>query len=221
LLYGEQRGQCVWVDDDANAAALAEYWFGAGRGADPVVYLTISTGIGGGIVLGGELYRGASGNAGELGHMIVQTGGRCCGCGGRGCLEAYCSGTNIAARAREALQQEPGSALGALGRSPRAEDVVALAGAGDALAARLWDETMDYLASGVLSVIHAFEPQCVVLGGGVTRAGRQLFDPLESRVRALGMPRLVRGVRILPSKLGDDVGILGAAAVALSRAGSG
>jgi glucokinase len=208
----------TWVDNDANAAALAEYWVGAGRECDPMVYLTISTGIGGGVIIGGELYRGASGNAGELGHMIVQTGDRSCGCGGRGCLEAYCSGTSIAARAVEALGRDgSGSALAMLGRPPRAEDVVTLAAEGDALATRLWNETLDYLAAGVVNVIHVFEPRCIVIGGGVTRAGRQLFDPLEERVRALAMPRLVANVCILPAALGDDVGILGAAAVALSR----
>lgn len=215
-LLAEQLGLPVWVDNDANAAALAEYWTGAGCGADPMIYLTISTGIGGGVILGGELYRGASGNAGELGHMIVQASGRHCGCGGRGCLEAYCSGTSIAARAQEAVEHGSRSALARLGHPPRAEDVVALAG-GDDLAARLWSETLDYLAAGVVTIVHAFEPRCIVLGGGVTRAGSQLFEPLEERVRALAMPRLMANVRILPAALGDNVGILGAAAVAFSR----
>ena len=213
----------AWLENDANAAALAEYTYGAGRGADPLVYLTISTGIGAGIVIGGALYRGATGNAGELGHLIVCAGGRPCGCGGRGCVEAYCSGSSIAARAHAALEQPDGasSALSALGALPRAEDVVALARAGDLLARALWDETVELLAAGLVNAIHAFEPRRVVLGGGVTRAGDDLLVPLRQRVYALGMQRLVDGVEIVKAACGDQVGLLGAAAVAFAAAGGG
>lgn len=216
-LLERELGLPVWIDNDANAAALAEYWLGAGCGCDPMIYLTISTGVGGGVILGGEVYRGATGNAGELGHMIVQTGGRRCNCGSRGCLEAYCSGTSIATQAREALSRAPESALGRLGYPPRAEDVIALAKQGDVLADQLWNETLDFLAAGVVSALHAFEPRAIVLGGGVTRAGQDLFAPLQERVDALAMPRLAASAKIVCAELGDDVGILGAAAVALSR----
>jgi glucokinase len=216
LLWAE-FGLPVWIDNDANAAALAERWLGAGRGCDPMIYMTISTGIGGGIVAKGELYRGATGNAGELGHIVVRAGGRPCKCGGRGCLEAYCSGPSIAARAQEALTRVPNSRLAQLGRPPRAEDVVGLARAGDMLATELWRETIELLSAGLVSVVNAFEPQVIVLGGGVTRIGEALFAPLRQTVCANAMRRPGEPARIVPAALGDEVGILGAAAVARSR----
>lgn len=217
----EALGLPAFVENDANAAALAEYWYGAGRGFDPLVYFTVSTGIGAGVIIRGEIYEGATGNAAELGHTVVRVGGRPCRCGGRGCLEAYCSGTSIAERAREALargdEQALASGLGSLGRPPRAEDVVALARAGDPLARSLWEETVDVLAAGVVNAIHAFNPRRVVLGGGVTRAGEDLFRPLRARVQRLGMRALVAGVEVVPAQLGDLVGVLGAGAVAFLR----
>lgn len=212
-------GLPAYVDNDANAAALAEYTYGAGAGADPLVYFTVSTGVGGGIVIGGQVYHGASGNAGELGHCIVRAGGRRCGCGGRGCLEAYCSGSSIAARAREAIAsgEGRGSALAMLGRAPRAEDVAALSMEGDPLAVALWNETIALLAAGVVNAIHSFEPRRIVLGGGVTRAGDALFGPLRHAVRELAMARLADGVEVVPALLGARVGLLGAAAVAFAR----
>jgi glucokinase len=183
--------------------------------------MTLSTGIGGGIVSGGRLYRGASGNAGELGHLVVCAGGRACKCGGRGCLETYCSGSNIAERAVEAMARDGAAGkkteLASLGRDPRAEDVIAAAVRGDSLATPLWHETLDLLAAGLVSVVHAFEPRRIVLGGGLTRAGDTLFIPLVEKVRASTMAHFRAGIDIVPAALGDQVGVLGAAAVALAR----
>lgn len=208
----------VALDNDANAAALAEFRFGAGRGTRHMVYLTISTGIGSGLILNGELYRGKRGNAGELGHLQVKYDGQPCKCGGRGCLEVYASGTNIARRARERAAQHPESLLA---RSVvnladiTAETVLAALHAGDPVAWEVWDETLDLLACGVASILNAFDPERIVIGGGITNFGDLLFVPLRERALRRAMPALAAGVEILAAELAEHVGVLGAAAVAL------
>lgn len=212
-----ELGRPTFLDNDANAAALGEHRFGAGRGTAHMVYLTISTGVGGGLILDGRLYHGANGNAGELGHVSVQVvGGRRCHCGAIGCLEAYCSGTNIAARFREALEA---GATSALTEDITAEWVADAARGGDVLARRIWDETMVLLGGGITSIIHAFNPELVVLGGGVTRSGDLLFEPVGRVVAERTMPWLLEPVRIVPAELGELTGVLGAVAVALERIG--
>lgn len=212
----EALGLPVALDNDANAAALAEFRFGAGRGTRHMVYLTISTGIGGGLILDGELYRGKRGNAGELGHLQVRYDGPPCNCGGCGCLESYASGTNIARRARERAAQHPESLLARPAPADlSAETVLAALRAGDAVAWDLWEETLDILAAGVASMVNAFDPERVVIGGGITNFGDLLFPPLRERVGHRAMPALADGVEILPAELGEHVGVLGAAAVAL------
>src|SRR5213075_2459825 len=147
------------------AAAAAEHRYGAGTGARNMVYLTISTGVGGGVVADGRLYRGA-GNGAELGHVTVDWHGRRCrGCGRLGCLEAYVSGTSIAERAREAIESQNGSSSLAALDGPTAQDVAAAARAGDELACRVWDETVAALACGLTSIVNVFEPELVVVGG--------------------------------------------------------
>lgn len=207
----------AYLDNDANAAALGEHRFGAGRGTANMVYLTVSTGVGGGVIAGGRLLRGENGNAAELGHLTVDAHGRRCQCGSIGCLEAYASGTNIAVRAREALSAS--AAPSRLRTVPSADltaaEVSAAAEAGDALAARVWSETTTLLGAGIASMIHAFNPALVVLGGGVTIAGDLLLDPVRRAVAERTMPWLHEVVRIVPAELGDRAGILGAVAVAL------
>lgn len=208
-------GLPVALDNDANAAALAEFHFGAGHGTHQMVYLTISTGIGGGLILNGELYRGKHGNAGELGHIQVRADGDLCNCGGRGCLEAYASGTNIARRARQLAAQHPESLLARTApQDITAQTVLAALQAGDTVTRQLWDDTLDLLAAGVASVINAFDPERVVIGGGITNFGDLLFPPLRERVAGRAMPALAAGVDICPAALAEHVGILGAAAVA-------
>ncbi|MGE5676360.1 MAG: ROK family protein, partial [Mycobacterium leprae] len=178
----------VYLDNDANAAALGEFRFGAGRGVQNLVYLTVSTGIGGGIIIGGQLYQGENGNAGELGHMSVSYNGRACNCGGRGCLEAYCSGTSIATRAREAVAADDSySLLLKLAGTPEritAETLAAALDQYDPMAMQVWAETIEILGAGIASVINVFNPQRVVLGGGITNFGDKLFVPL--RQQAMG-----------------------------------
>jgi glucokinase len=209
-------GRPAALDNDGTAAAEAEYRFGAGVGTTHMVYLTLSTGVGGGAVLDGRVYRGVTGNGTELGHVLVERNGRACrGCGGRGCLEAYVSGTSIAERAREAVDDT--SSLSTVERITAA-DVAAHAAAGDALAALVWRETVDALACGLVSIVNMVEPELVVLGGGVTRAGDDaLIAPVRTAVRASAMTPGGKAVRVERAALGDQVGVVGAAAVAMRR----
>jgi glucokinase len=194
------------LDNDATACAAGEHRYGAGRGARNMVYLTISTGVGGGVVIDGRLHRGRSGNGGELGHVTVDWRGReCRGCGRRGCLEAYASGTSIAERAQEAGINDATAA-----------EVAAAARAGDPIATKVWEETCEALACGITSIANLFEPQIVVLGGGVVRTGEQLLAP----VRALVVDQVCGPrVDVVQTALGDAVGVVGAAAIAYERLG--
>jgi glucokinase len=202
------------LENDANAAGLGEYRYGAGRGARSIVYLTVSTGIGGGIILDGKIWHGLKDAAGEVGHMTVCPDGPLCGCGNRGCLEAMSSGPNIARRAREAMNSGRKTRLSEIPNFTSA-DVAQLAEDGDPVAREVWDESVCYLGIGVAAVITILAPERVVIGGGVTRAGNVLFQPLRGQVRQRVKLVPVDSVPILPATLGPDVGILGAAAVAL------
>jgi glucokinase len=202
------------LENDANAAALGEFRYGAGRGARSIVYLTVSTGIGGGIILEGKIWHGLKDAAGEIGHMTVCPDGPLCGCGNRGCLEAMASGTSIARRAREAVAAGRQTGLSEIPALTSA-DVVRLAQVGDVVAREVWDEAVMYLGIGVAAVITILAPERVVIGGGVTKAGDYLFQPLREEVRRRVKLVPVESIPILPAALGPDVGILGAAAVAL------
>ena len=203
-LAAEAFGRPAVLDNDATAAAAGEHRYGAGRGTRTMVYLTISTGVGGGVVLDGVVQRGRSGNGGELGHVTVDWHGRRCrGCGRRGCLEAYCSGTSIAERAVEAGME-----------GVTAADVAEAARAGNEVASRVWDETCEALACGITSIANLFEPELVVLGGGVLRTGDQLLAPVREQVAAQVMGP---AVSIVAASSGDAVGVVGAATVAYER----
>jgi glucokinase len=206
------------VDNDATACAIAEWWFGAGRERDVrhLVYLTISTGVGGGLVLDGRVYRGAAGNAGELGHLTIDYQGRQCGCGRRGCLEAYASGPQIAARARERLADGRESSLAAL-PDITARDVAAAAAAGDPLASEVWDETTAMLGSAIANILDIFNPELVVLGGGVTRAGDQLLAPVREAGLRQAMAPARNAADIVLAGLGEELGVISAATVAFER----
>ena len=204
------------LENDANAAALGEFRYGAGRGARSLVYFTVSTGIGGGIILDGKVWHGLKDAAGEVGHMTVCPDGPVCGCGNRGCLEAMASGPSIARRAREAVAAGRPTRLREISK-PTSADVVCLAQAGDVVAREVWDEAVRYLGIGVAAAITILAPERIVLGGGVTKAGDFLFEPLRAEVRRRVKLVPVESVSILPAALGPDVGILGAAAVAMGE----
>jgi glucokinase len=199
------------LDNDANAAALGECQYGAGRGLRNIVYITISTGIGGGLIVKGELLHGVCDGAGEVGHTTVLTDGPLCGCGARGCMEALCSGTSIARRAREGLARGANSSLASIAQSGvTAQKVFEAAQNGDAFANVIWNETIHYLAIGIGNIFNTLAPEAVILGGGVSTAGEQLFAPLrlevQSRVKMLPADK----INILQAALGGDSAIYGA-----------
>ncbi|MGH7699546.1 MAG: ROK family protein [Gemmatimonadales bacterium] len=209
------------LDNDANCAILGEWWRGAARGADVVVGLTIGTGIGGGIVLGGRIFHGASDVAGEIGHMTIDSTGRRCKCGNYGCLEAYASGPAIAARAVEGLQSGVDTTLaqyvdGDLSRVT-AQVVYEAAHDGDAWALEVVHDTAKFLGAGVASLVNIFNPAVVVICGGVTLAGDRLFVPLRSEVKRRAFKPAVDACRIVPGELAGTAGVYGAAAAFMQR----
>ncbi len=210
-----------FIDNDANCAILAEQWLGAARGARCVVGMTIGTGIGGGIVLDGRLHRGVADAAGEIGHMTIVLDGRPCGCGNHGCLEAYASGSAIARRAAEALQ-EPGrrSALAGFGAAPTAQDVFAAARAGDPLAGDIVRETATYLGVGLASLLNVFNPDVVVIVGGVTGAADLFFPALREEIARRAFAPAVAACEIRAGELDGKAGLIGAARVAFERLGT-
>jgi glucokinase len=209
-------GRPAFLENDATAAVLGEYRFGPWRGVVHMLYLTVSTGIGGGLILGGQVYRGAAGNGGEFGHVIIDWNGRLCGCGQRGCIEAYASGSSIARRAVEALASgEPSSMRGPA--AVTAETVSTHAGRGDPVARRVWDETTAALGRAVAVMINVVEPQLVVLGGGVTRAGDALLLPVRRAALSQAMRPAAAAARLELTAHGDSVGVVGAGTAAFSR----
>ena len=217
----ERFGVPAVVDNDANAAALGEQRFGAGRGRAHIFYITASTGIGAGLVLDGKIYRGADCGAGEFGHIIVARSGPKCNCGGRGCLEALASGTAIAKRARREIRRAPDSLLGRMrsekGEDLSAKDVFAAARRGDAIANTIVRDAAEYLGIGIVSAIHMLNPEIVIIGGGLARAGRLLFEPVRRTVAERAQKHLAENVNIVPAKLGGKAGIYGSLADALDR----
>ncbi len=221
-LVGRALGMDAELDNDANCATLGEWWVGAARGARHVVGMTIGTGIGGGLVLNGRLYHGASDVAGEIGHATIDPTGRRCACGNYGCLEAYASGPAIAERAREAMASGEESALLALaGGDPlaiTAATVYDAADAGDTLARVVVRETAGFLGAAVANLLNVFNPEVVVVAGGVTRAGDALFEPLRAEVKRRAFRPAVEAARIVPGTLPGTAGVVGAIAVFRSRA---
>jgi glucokinase len=204
------------LENDATAAAWGEFRFGAAYGSQSMIYLTVSTGIGGGAVFDRRLHRGAAGNGGEFGHVLVRSGGRRCVCGRRGCLEAYASGTSIAARAVEQIAAGATSVLTGFA-SVTAADVAAAAAVGDPVARAVWSETTELLGSAITDLVNAFEPEMVVLGGGVTGAGSALLEPVAEIVLRDAMPPAAAAVRFAIAASGESVGVVGAGAIALDR----
>ena len=210
----ELTGLDAALDNDANCAILGETWKGAARGGRIVIGVTIGTGIGGGIVVGGKLYHGASDVAGEFGHMTIDSTGRRCGCGNYGCLEAYASGPAIARRAIEAVEAGTESQLaqhaGGNLEGVTAETVFRAAEAGDELAVEVVRETARFLGIGIANLINVLNPETVVVCGGVTRAGDTLLNPLRTEVRKRAFKPAVDACRIVPGELKDTAGVMGA-----------
>src|SRR5436190_6676827 len=207
----------VNLDNDANCATVGEWWLGAARGGTNVVGITIGTGIGGGLILNGELYHGSSDVAGEIGHTTIDVNGRHCKCGNYGCLEAYASGPAIATRAREALVREDTASLlpslvdGVLDNIT-AELVYDAAQRGDGLANEIVRDTARYLGAGIATLLNVINPDVVVIAGGVTAAGEALFGPLRTEVRRRAFKPAVEAARIVPAELPGTAGVVGAVA---------
>jgi len=217
-LMHERTGLPFFLGNDANVAALGEFDYGAGRGFRHLIYITVSTGIGGGVIVDGHLLEGQKGAAGEVGHMVMEQDGPLCG---HGCLEALASGTAIARQAREALASGRESAIGSLAGADdiTAEVVAGAAKEGDGLGVELIRAAGRRLGHGMINLVHVFNPQVVVIGGGVTNAGELLLEPMRETVSAGLMSVFKEDLAILLPGLGADAGLYGA--VALARRGAG
>ena len=222
-VMAERIGLPTFVDNDANVALLAEHRHGAARGERVALMLTLGTGVGGAILAGGELYRGAQGAAGEFGHMIVLPDGPDCGpgCPSRGCLEALVSGSALAREARAAARREPDSGLGralAGGREIAGPLVTELAYDGDAAARGVLTRLGEWLGLGLASLVNIFNPDVVVIGGGVIGAGELVLEPARGVLarRALALPGAHAVIR--PARFGAEAGMLGAAVLARDQA---
>lgn len=213
----EKLGLEAELDNDANAATLGEWWQGAARGFDHVLGVTIGTGIGGGIVLAGEVYHGASDVAAEFGHMTIDSAGRKCGCGNHGCLEAYASGPAIAARAVEGIEAGATSIMLEMVHGDlkliTAEKVFEAIIAGDRYANEVMLETAKLLGVGLANLINILNPGIVVLSGGVARAGDHLLVPLRKEIEQRAFAKASESCRVCIGELGDMAGVIGAAAI--------
>jgi glucokinase len=226
-LMAERVGLPVFVDNDANAAMLAEHRYGAARGASDAALLTIGTGIGGGLVLGGRLYRGSRGFGAELGHMVVDMDGPPCqgDCPGRGCLEAVASGNAIGREGVEAARRSPDSRLGKAlseGHEITGALVTELGHDGDPAAREVLELVGRRLGAGITNIVNVFNPEVVVVGGGALAAGDLMLEPARAVVAERALPPARRDVRIVPAHFGAESGMLGAAVLALDGgAGAG
>jgi glucokinase len=211
-------GLPAWLENDANAAALAEHRLGAGKGAQQMILVTIGTGLGGGLILDGKLYHGASGGAGEIGHMLVEPRGRVCGCGRRGCLEAMASGSALDEEARRIAATEPRGRLAGIAAQEQAEPdariLDAAAEAGDPTAREAIERAGAYLGAGLTNLVNVFNPEVIVIGGSVRKSALYLQTAIEVMQRE-AFPQHRGDVRVVEAALGDEAPAIGAALLAL------
>ena len=217
----ERLGIKTWLINDTNAAALAEHYLGVGQGVNNLIYLTLGTGIGGAIILDNKLYKGASGSAGEIGHMTIDVNGLRCKCGNIGCWETLASGTAVAREAIARIRNGEGSSLTEMvaGRIENitAEKVAMAASEGDSLALGVINKVATYLGVGLVNLVNIFNPEVIVVGGGMAKMGDLLLDPARQVVTDRAFPVAAKAVRIVTTQLGDDAGMLGAALFAFSK----
>jgi glucokinase len=210
-----ELGIPVFIENDANAAALGEQWRGAGSGIQSMIFLTLGTGVGGGIILGGKIWHGADGMAGEVGHMTISPDGRRCGCGNTGCLEMYASSRGIVMTFGEIGSQQ--DAAVPLRTGITSEQVYQSARSGDPIAVRVMRDMGRSLGIGIANLINIFNPEMVVIGGGVRDAWDLFIDATRDEIRKRAFEYPAERTKIVPSVLGDDAGMVGAAAVALQK----
>ena len=214
-----QLGLPVFVTNDVRAATWGEWRYGSGRGVDDLVVLFVGTGVGGGVVSGGNILSGCNNSGGELGHTTVVYDGRKCRCPNRGCLEAYAGGWAIAERAQEAVRSAPEEGRCLLSLAGSVENVTAATVGrayheGDVLAERLVEETGQYLAAGVVSIVNAFNPCVLVLGGGVVEGIPELIQIVREVVPTMALESAVEKLHIVKAELGGDAAVIGAASLA-------
>jgi len=211
----------TFLINDASAAALGEHRFGAGREVNNLVLLTLGTGIGGGIIINGRLYSGPCGSAGEIGHMTIDVNGPRCSCGNIGCLEMLASGTAVAKEAISRIRQGERSSLTDIveGKieSITAEKVGVAAQGGDSLALEVVLKAATYLGVGMVNLVNIFNPEMIIVGGGMAKMGDLLLDPARQVVRERAFQLPAQAVSIVPAQLGDDAGVLGAAIFAFQQ----
>lgn len=219
----KRLGVPVILDNDTNMGVMGEHRFGAGRGAANLCYVTVSTGLGMGVILDNRLYRGHIGSAGELGHVVIELNGALCGCGKYGCLMAYASGIAVSRMAHEKIDSGAKTKLTELipagGRRIPTEVVLGAAEVGDAVAEEILHTTAKYCGIALSIVVQILNPERIVVGGGLTRIGARLWDVAEETMRQNIQPQLWESVQMVPWELGDDLGVLGAAAIALTGRG--
>lgn len=223
-LLAEDLGRPALLENDANAAAYGEFRHGAARGCRHILFVTVSTGIGGGLILDGRLYRGASGGAGEVGHMAMVEDGRRCGAGHPGCLEALASGTAIARQAEEAIAagRLPRTAALSVAAPPlQAETVFEAATSGEAEARAIIESAGRWFGLGLATMTNVFNPQVIVLGGGLLRMGEMYLGPARASMRERTFAQAYQDVRIVEGELGEAAEALGAIALLAERRAAG
>lgn len=205
----------VFVDNDANLGALAEHWWGEGRGVDDLIYIKIANGIGAGYVLGGQIYRGSKGIAGEISHMSINLDGNQCGCGLKGCLTTYLSSWALELRAKSLLSSYPGTMLN--NGFPKIRMIEKAALKGDELALRIVQEASEYLGIAISSLVNIINPSLIIVGGSLSRVGDLLLDPVRKKVNDANLVPSVKSTEIRSSKLGTKSTAIGAATLALEE----
>ena len=204
----------VYLDNDANVAAIGEYVFGAGKGTCNMIFITVSTGIGGGAILNGKIYRGNTCNALEIGHTTLEKDGPLCNCGNYGCAEALASGTAIGKAANEAVQKGEKTSL-ANYEKVTSYEVFKEAESGDAVAQSVLNKALNYLGICVANVITSFDPEMVIIGGGVSKGGQIVFHKINEVVKGRCFEAMWKNTKIVPAALGTDAGVIGAVALAI------
>jgi glucokinase len=211
----------VFIDNDANVACYGEFLFGAGQGAQSIICVTLGTGVGGGIIIDGKIYRGAGGAAGEIGHLTVESRGRKCNCGNHGCMEAYVGAPHMRERCIEKIKAGRKSIITKIveGSLSKITPKVLLEAAfyKDALALEIWQETGMYLGIGLASLINIFNPEKIIIGGGVANAGKLISDPMKKTIKERALAVSLHEVKIVRAKLGEEAGVIGAAMLVLSE----
>ena len=208
----------TYLDNDANVAAMGEFLFGAGKGTNNMIYVTVSTGIGGGGILNGKLYRGNTYNALEIGHMTVEPNGPRCNCGNYGCAEAVASGTAIGRQGREALARGEKTSLSNY-ENITSYEIFKEAEKGDKVSQDIIKKSLNYLGICIANIITSFDPEMVVIGGGVTKAGDIVFNSVKDVVSTRCFKVMAESCKIVPPNLGVDAGVMGAIALALTEEG--